>query len=51
MLFTQIVQSWLTEDSTNSIAKCIRLNLNIIFRIEVVEDLSFDERLSQFGKR
>ena len=50
MLSAQIVRGQLTEDSTNSIAGCIRLNPDMTFRVKVVEDRSFDERLSQFGK-
>ena len=46
----RIVRGQLTEDSTNSIAGCIRLNPDMTFRVKVVEDRSFDERLSQFGK-
>ena len=47
----QIIQGQLTEDFTNSIAWCIRLNPDMTFRIEVVEDRSLEERLPQFGKR
>ena len=50
MPLAQIVRGQLTEDSTNSIAECIRLNPDMTFRVKVVEDRSFDERLSQFGK-
>ena len=46
----RIVRGQLTEDSTNSIAGCICLNPDMTFRVKVVEDQSFDERLSQFGK-
>ena len=49
MLSTQIVQSQLIENFTNCIAWYIRLNLNMIFQIKVLEDQSFDKRLSQFG--
>ena len=46
----RIVRGQLTEDSTNSIARCICLNMDMTFRVKEIEDLSFDERLSQFGK-
>ena len=42
----QIVRGQLTEDSTNSIAWYICLNSDMTFRVKVVEDWSFDERLS-----
>ena len=51
MLLAQIIQGQLTEDSTNNIARCICLNPDMTFWIKVVEDWSFDKRLSQFGKR
>ena len=51
MPLAQIVRSQLTEDSTNSIARCIRFNPDMTFRMKEMEDWSFDERLSQFGKR
>ena len=51
MLSTQIVRSQPTEDSINCIAWYIRFNLDMMFRIEVVENWSFDKRLSQFDKR
>ena len=51
MPLAQIIQGQLIEDSTNSIARYIRLNPDMIFRIEVVENQSFNECLSQFGKR
>ena len=50
MPLAQIVRGQLTEDSTNSIAWYIRLNLDTTFRVKVVEDCSFDKRLSPFGK-
>ena len=50
MSLAQIVQSQLTEDSTNSISRCIRLDPDMTFRIKVMENRSIDERLSQFGK-
>ena len=46
----RIVQSQLTENFTNNIAGCIHLNLDMTFRVKVVEDQSFNEHLSQFGK-
>ena len=42
----QIIQGQLTEDSTNSIARYIRLNPDMMFQIKVVEDWSFDKHLS-----
>ena len=51
MPLTQIIRGQLTEDFTNSMAWYIRLNLDMTFQIEVVEDQSFEERLPQFGKR
>ena len=50
MLLIWIIQSQLIKDSTNRIAWCIRLNPDMTFLIEVVEDQSFDKRLSQFEK-
>ena len=47
----QITWSQLTKDSTNSITWYICLNSDIMFLVKVVEDPSFDKRLSQFGKR
>ena len=46
----QIVWGQLTKDSTNNIVWCIRLNLNMIFRIEVVDDQSLEKRVPQFDK-
>ena len=50
MPLAQIIRDQLTENSTNSIAGCVRLNLDLIFRIELVEDQNLEERLPQFGK-
>ena len=50
MPLARIIRGQLTENFTNSIAKYIRLNSDMTFRIKVVEDRSFNKRLSQFGK-
>ncbi len=36
MLLAQIIQSQLTEDSTNSIARSIRFNLDMTLRIKMI---------------
>ena len=50
MPLAYIVQGQLIEDSTNSIAWYICLNPDMTFRIKVVEDRNFKERLPQLGK-
>ena len=50
MLLAQIIRGQLTENFTNSIAWSIYLNPDVVFWVKVVEDRSFDKRLSQFGK-
>ena len=50
MPLAQIIRAQLTENSTNSIAGYICLNPDMTFWVKMVEDQSFDERLSQFGK-
>ena len=51
MPLAQIIQGQLIEDSTNSIAWYICLNLNMIFRVKIMEDRSLEEHLPQFDKR
>ena len=46
----QIIRGQLAENSTNSIALYIYLNLDMTFQIKVVEDWSLEECLPQFGK-
>ena len=46
ILSAQIIQSQLTEKSTNGMAQYIYLNQNMTFRIKVLEDWSFDKRFS-----
>ncbi len=50
MLLAQIIRDQLTENSTNSIARNIRLNLDMIFRIKMILYWGLNKRLPQFGK-
>ena len=50
MSSVQIIWSQLTENSINHLAWYIHLNLDMTFRIKVVEDWNFDKYLFQFGK-
>ena len=45
-----IIQGQLIENSINSIAWYICLNLDKMFQIDVVENWSLEKRLLQFGK-
>ena len=50
MLLAQIIQGLQTENSTNYIAWYIHLNPDMTFQVKVLEDWSFDKRLSQFDR-
>ena len=51
MLLAQIIQNQLIEDFTNCIVWYIYLNLNMLFRIKIVEVWSSDKCLAKFDKR
>ncbi len=46
----RIIWGQLTDNSTNSIAKNIRLNLDMTLQIKIIEYWGLNERLPQFGK-
>ena len=42
--------SYLTKNATNNIAQGINLDLDIVFKFEIVKDQGFDKHLSQLNK-
>ncbi len=50
MPLARIIRGQLTENSTNSITRSIRLNLDMTLQIEMSQYRSLNKRLPQFGK-
>lgn len=45
-----IIQSYLTYDSTNSISRKINFNANMIFKINIPQNWSFDKSFLKVNK-